>query len=285
MQLENASPQSFEHRLYTAASSDDFEDVKALLAQGTDVNASSTELGSGSTALHAASVVSMFARRADSSDVVKLLLAHGADTNATNDFGETPLTHSIPMTTPYMRQNYHYAAVEEFYSRLQTNAPVTIKALLDAGANPSGVGDSITDCHDCDNKETTAIVCGGFSIFRNTRTPPALLSPLFRCLLIGHGCSTQLAATLIDAGAAVPAAGSVVARNWRASTACPETLVVFDAAMAWPASKRCVWIEACLQFGFAETDADADANANIDRVDHLDTDDGGASPSTKRLRA
>jgi ankyrin repeat protein len=89
------------------------EQVRAVLAQHVDVNATSPD---GTTALH-------WAAHASQAEAARLLLAAGADANATNRYGVTPLT---------------LAATEG-------NAAL-VKALLEAGADPNvtvGEGETI----------------------------------------------------------------------------------------------------------------------------------------------
>ena len=68
-------------RLIEAAKTENYELVKGLLAQGSDVN---VRLPDGGTALH-------WAAYRDSAEITGLLIGAGASVNAENDYGVTPL--------------------------------------------------------------------------------------------------------------------------------------------------------------------------------------------------
>src|SRR5512134_2086502 len=86
----------------TAARNADVDEVRKLIAAGSDVNAPEAD---GTSAL-------LWAAHQGSSELVSLLLEAGADANAANNFGVTPLLEA---------SRYGDAA--------------TIKALLDGGAD------------------------------------------------------------------------------------------------------------------------------------------------------
>jgi hypothetical protein len=164
--------------------------------------------------------------------VVEALLAHGADTNQRNARGETALITAVP--APH-----------------QTVAPSlgVVAALLAAGADPGVLLENYT-------VESRSLVAAPYTYAARV----ALRSPLPRVLLINDPDAATLASMLIKAGAAVPEAGTVIAKDWHALAAASATWKVVEQAMAWPASRRCTWIEACLQLGFT---ADGDTATRV----------------------
>ena len=99
-----ARAQSGERTLTDAAENADTEAVRALLAQGTSVNAAELD---GATALHWASY-------RDDVDSADLLIRAGANVNATNDLGATPL-----------------------WTAGLNGSAAMVRRLLEAGANPN----------------------------------------------------------------------------------------------------------------------------------------------------
>jgi ankyrin repeat protein len=95
-----------QERLHTAAEDGDLATVKALVAEGCDVNATDSDLAM--TPIH-------YAAAAEHIDVVRFLIACGANVNAIDKStaGDTPLGH--------IAQECSFAMA---------------KTLLDAGANP-----------------------------------------------------------------------------------------------------------------------------------------------------
>ncbi len=95
-----------QERLHTAAECGDLATVKALVAEGRDVNATDSDLAM--TPLH-------YAAAAEHLDVVRFLISCGANVNAVDNTtaGDTPLGHIAQECTLAMA-----------------------KTLLDAGANP-----------------------------------------------------------------------------------------------------------------------------------------------------
>ena len=159
--------------------------------------------------------------------VVKALLAGGADPNQRNGRGETALIAAVPAP-------YHTVA---------PSIPI-FAALLAAGAD-AGV---LLENYACESGVARV----------------SLRTPLTRVLLIEDDPdAATLASMLIQAGAAVPEAGTAIAEDWHALAAASTTWKVVEQAMAWPASRRCTWIEACLQLGFAAAHTDADADADV----------------------
>ena len=93
-----------DHPLVDAAQDGEWDAVRALVEQGTDVAA---RHGDGTTALHWASYW-------DEADSAAMLIRAGADVNAANDLGVTPI-----------------------WSACENGSALMVRRLLDAGANPN----------------------------------------------------------------------------------------------------------------------------------------------------
>ncbi|HEX8738383.1 MAG TPA: ankyrin repeat domain-containing protein [Pyrinomonadaceae bacterium] len=136
MVMGGASFMEYEHPLLSAVSSEDFDEVKDLIAKGANVNAKDKNYGD-STALHAAV-------ETGNAEIVKYLLDMGAKINARDKKRRTPLMSIDDDATPELVRMLldHGAKVNAFDAEGDTalkfaaeleNSEV-LRVLLDAGA-------------------------------------------------------------------------------------------------------------------------------------------------------